>query len=45
MLEMTPTSVKAFIKYFATDIIADTYSLPKDLLPANALLTEALFYR
>ena len=42
---MTPTSVKAFVKYFSTDVIAATYSLPKDLLAANDQLTVALFYR
>lgn len=42
---MTPSSVKAFIQYFANDVIGVQYGIPRDCLVANGALTEALFYR
>lgn len=43
--KMTPTSIKAFVKYFANDVLGITYAVPKDLQEANFILTEALFYK
>ena len=42
---MTPSSIKAFIQYFANDVIGVQYAIPRDCLDANMALTEALFYR
>ncbi len=42
---MTPSSIKAFVQYFANDVLGVQYALPRDLLDANLALTEALFYR
>jgi hypothetical protein len=44
-LKVTPFSIKAFIKYFANDIIGVQYGIPKDCMAANLALTEALFFR
>lgn len=44
-LKVTPFSIKAFIKYFANDIIGVQYEIPKDCMAANLALTEALFFR
>ena len=44
-LKVTPFSIKAFIKYFANDIIGVYYEIPKDCMEANLALTEALFFR
>lgn len=44
-LKMTPSSVKAFVQYFANDVIGVQYGIPRDCLAANGALTEALFYR
>lgn len=44
-LKVTPTSIKAFVRYFATDVVGVKYSIPKDFVNANIALTEALFYR
>ena len=44
-LKVNPFSIKAFIKYFANDIIGVQYGIPKDCMAANLALTEALFFR
>lgn len=44
-LRVTPGSIKAFIRYFATDIIGVVYSIPRDFIQANIALTELLFFR
>jgi hypothetical protein len=44
-LKVTPFSIKAFIKYFANDVIGVQYGIPKDCMAANLALTEALFFR
>lgn len=44
-LKVTPFSIKAFIKYFANDVIGVQYGIPKDCMAANLALTEALFFK
>lgn len=44
-LKVTPTSIKAFVRYFATDVVGVKYGIPKDCVNANIALTESLFYR
>jgi hypothetical protein len=44
-LKVTPFSIKAFIKYFANDVIGVQYGIPRDCMAANIALTEALFFR
>ncbi len=44
-LKVTPTSIKAFVRYFATDVVGVKYGIPKDYVNANIALTESLFYR
>jgi hypothetical protein len=44
-LRVTPASIKAFIRYFATEIIGIKYEIPKDCITAAVALTESLFYR
>jgi hypothetical protein len=44
-LRVTPASIKAFIRYFATEIIGIKYEIPKDCITAAIALTESLFYR
>jgi hypothetical protein len=44
-LKVTPFSIKAFIKYFANDVIGVQYGIPRDCMAANVALTEALFFR
>lgn len=44
-LKVTATSIRAFIQYFATDIIGVKYTIPRDCIAANKALAEALFYR
>lgn len=45
VLRVTPGSIKAFIRYFATDIIGVQYTLPRDYMAANIALTEFLFFK
>lgn len=45
VLKMTPVSIKAFIKYFANDIVGVHFHLPKKLAEANVALTGMLFYK
>eukprot|EP01031_Cornospumella_fuschlensis_P026625 gene26625-32174_t len=46
VLRVTPASIKAFVRYFAVDILAQTYSVGKGrTLVALIELTESLFYR
>jgi len=42
---MTPASVKAFAKYFSSDLIMKAYGLPAALGPSCELLVGALFHR
>lgn len=44
-LKVTSASIRAFIRYFASDIVGIKYNVDKTLQPANIALTEALFYR
>lgn len=44
-LKVTAASIRAFIQYFATDIIGVKYTIPRDCIAANKALAEALFYR
>lgn len=44
-LKVTPASIRAFIQYFASDIIGVKYTIPRDCIAANKALAEALFYR
>lgn len=44
-LKVTPGSIKAFIRYFATEIIGVKYEIPKECLQASIALTESLFFR
>lgn len=43
-LKVTPHSIRAFIRYFAHDVLGVQYGLPRDVVEANLALTEALFY-
>lgn len=44
-LKVTPASIRAFIQYFASDIIGVKYTIPRECIAANKALAEALFYR
>ncbi len=44
-LRVTPASIKAFIRYFATDVVGSKYEVPKDYINAMIALTESLFYK
>jgi hypothetical protein len=44
-LKVTPASIKAFIRYFATEIIRPKYEIPDECIQASIALTESLFYR
>jgi hypothetical protein len=44
-LRVTPASIKAFVRYFATEIIGPKYEIPKDCIDASVALTESLFFR
>jgi len=43
-LEMTPASIRAFAKYFASDMLVKAYSLPPALRAPAEQLVEALFH-
>ena len=44
-LRVTPQSIKAFIRYFATDVVGSKYDIPADYINAMIALTESLFYK
>lgn len=44
-MKVTPASIRAFIQYFASDIIGVKYTIPRECIAANKALAEALFYR
>lgn len=45
VLRVTAGSIKAFIRYFATDIVGVVYTIPRNYIQANIALTELLFFR
>jgi hypothetical protein len=44
-LPTTPLTVKAFLRYFASDVLEKQYDVPEGLTGALLSLVEMLFFR